>query len=64
MIRTLKPCRFSGKDYSAGEVVPEAAIEQKALGALKMMKLIEVTQDDVHLRPNKNQRRKPKSDSI
>lgn len=45
MIRTLKPCRFSGKDYSAGEVVPESAIDAKALGALKMMKIIEVTQE-------------------
>ena len=45
MIKTLKPCRFSGKDYSAGEIVPESAIEKKALGALQMMKIIEVTQE-------------------
>lgn len=45
MIRALKACRFSGKDYSAGEIVPETAIDKKALGALKMMKLIEVAQE-------------------
>ena len=64
MIRTLKPCRFSGKDYSAGEVVPETAIDKKAIGALKMMKLIEVTQDDVQLQPKPNKRRKPQSAAL
>ena len=64
MIRALKACRFSGKDYSAGEIVPEAAIDKKALGALKMMKLIEVAQDDVHLQPKTNKRRKPQPTAL
>ena len=64
MIKTLKPCRFSGKDYSAGEVVPESAIEKKALGALQMMKIIEVTQDEIHVQSKSGKRRRTQSDSI
>lgn len=40
MIRALKSCRFMGKNYSAGDRVPEAAIDKKMIGALVRMKLI------------------------
>ena len=45
MIRALKSCRFSGKNYSAGDRVPEAAIESKMIGALVRMKLIAIADE-------------------
>ena len=45
MIRALKSCRFSGKNYSAGDRVPEAAIESKMIGALVRMKLIDIVDE-------------------
>lgn len=59
MIRALKGCRFCGKDYSAGEIVPTEAVDSKMIGALKKLKMIEVT-GDVQLRPKPDKRRKPK----
>jgi len=69
MIRALKACRFAGKDYSAGEIVPEAAIDKKAIGALSMLKLISVEADsevkaDVQLQPKSGKRRKPQSAEV
>lgn len=69
MIRALKACRFSGKDYLAGEIVPEAAINKKAIGALLMLKLISVEADsevkaDVQLQPKSGKRRKPQPNEI
>lgn len=45
MIRTLKPCRFAGKNYSAGEVVPDSAVEKNSIGALVRMKLIALEEE-------------------
>jgi len=59
MIRALKGCRFSGKNYSVGEVVPESAIEPKSLGALVKMKIISVTPD-----PPKKPVKKGKKDEL
>lgn len=69
MIRALKACRFSGKDYSAGEIVPEAAIDKKAIGALSMLKLISVEADsevkaDVQLQSKSGKRRGFKSTTV
>lgn len=46
MIRALQSCRFGGKDYRKGEVVPEAAVDKNFIGSLVRMKIIEVTADD------------------
>lgn len=43
MIRALQTCRFGGKDYRKGEVVPEAAVDKNFIGSLVRMKIIEVT---------------------
>lgn len=64
MIRALKSCRFAGKDYGKGDAVPESAIDSRAIGALKMLKIIEVRADDVQLRPKQNQRRRAKSTAV
>ena len=45
MIRALKSCRFTGKDYSVGDRVPEAAVDKKMIGALVRMKLITVVDE-------------------
>lgn len=47
MIRAKKGCRFAGKNYSAGDAVPESAIDAKAIGALLRMKIIERVADEV-----------------
>ncbi len=64
MIRALKGCRFSGENYSAGEVVPESAIEPKSIGALIKMKIIEVKSDDVQLQPAKRRRIRTRPDKV
>ncbi len=46
MIRALKTCRFGGKDYHKGDVVPEAAVDKNFIGSLVGMKIIEVTRND------------------
>ena len=53
MIRALKGCRFGGKDYRKGEVIPETAVDKNFVGSLARMKIIEVTNDDVQLQPVK-----------
>lgn len=64
MIKALRSCRFAGKDYSAGETIPASAIDEKAIGALKMLKIIEVRADDLQLQPKPNQRRRAKPTAV
>ena len=46
MIRAKTGCRFAGKNYSAGEAIPESSIEKKSVGALLAMKIIERVDDE------------------
>ena len=69
MIRALKGCRFAGKNYSRGDVVPDSAIDKRMIGALVRMKLIAVedTAPDLPAPPKpktKKQTPKPKIDSL
>ena len=64
MIRAIRSCRFAGKNYSAGETIPAAAIDEKAVGALKKMGIIEEKADDLQLQPKPNQRRRAKSVAV
>ena len=59
MIRALKSCRFTGKNYSAGEVVPETAIEPKMIGALVRMKLIAIADEPPPVPKPKSKGKKP-----
>ena len=36
----LKACRFSGRDYSTGELIEDTAIDKKSIGALISMGFI------------------------
>lgn len=45
MIRALKSCCFAGKNYFAGDIVPESAVDKKAVAVLVKMKIITVTDD-------------------
>lgn len=45
MIRAKKRCRFAGKDYAPGEVVPAAAVNNKMVGVLVRMKVIALEPD-------------------
>lgn len=47
MVKVLKGCRLSGKNYSAGEIIPESAVDSKALGALAMMKILEIVNEKI-----------------
>lgn len=47
MIQALKSCRFGGRNYSAGDIVPDNVIDRRALGALKLMGLIAVIPAEV-----------------
>lgn len=64
MIRALKTCRFGGKDYHKGDVVPEAAVDKNFIGSLVGMKIIEVTRNDVQLQPVKPKRARIRSDAL
>ena len=50
MIRALKSCCFAGKNYFAGDAVPESAVDKKSVAVLVKMKIITVT-DDKPLEP-------------
>ena len=58
MIRALKSCRFMGKNYSAGERVPEAAVDKKMIGSLVRMKVIELADDPPKPKPKPKARAK------
>ena len=45
MIRALKSCCFAGKNYFAGDAVPESAVDKKSVAVLVKMKIITVTDD-------------------
>ena len=45
MIRALKSCCFAGKQYFAGDIVPESAVDKKSVAVLVKMKIITVTDD-------------------
>ena len=47
MVKVLKGCRLSGKDYSAGEIIHESIVGQKALGKLCMMKILQIVEEKV-----------------
>ena len=47
MIRAKTGCKFGGKNYSAGDTVPEFAIDAKAIGALLQMKIIERVEGEI-----------------
>ncbi len=69
MIKALKGCRFAGKNYSAGDVVPDSAVDKRMIGALARMKLIAVeeTAPDLPAPPKpkiKKQTPKPKVDDL
>lgn len=58
MIRALESCRFAGKNYSAGQVVPVSAINKKMIAALIDMQVIEVVEDP---QPVEEPKPKPKA---
>ena len=58
MIRALEACRFAGKNYSAGEVVPVSAVNKKMIAALINMGVIEVVEDP---KPIEEPKPKPKA---
>ena len=58
MIRALEACRFAGKNYAAGEVVPASSIPQKRIGALVDMQVIEVVEEP---KPAEEPKPKPKA---
>lgn len=60
MIRAKRGCRFGGKNYSAGEIVPESAVDKKSIGALVMMKIIELVPD----KPAPKPKAKVKTDDV
>lgn len=64
MIRALKTCRFGGKDYHKGDVVPEAAVDKNFIGSLVGMKIIEVTRNDVQLQPVKPKRPRARPNAL
>ena len=47
MIKALKACRFAGENYSAGDIVPEHAVDSKALSSLARMKILELVEEKV-----------------
>ena len=47
MLKALKGCRFAGRDYSAGDIVPESAVDKKMLGALARRKILEIIAEKI-----------------
>lgn len=45
MIRALTSCRFAGRNYSAGAIVPATAINKKMVAELVRMEIIALEPD-------------------
>ena len=61
MIKALKACKFAGKNYSAGDIVPEHAVDSKALGSLAMMKILKIVEEKT--KPPVEEKPKPRKTS-
>ena len=69
MIRALQECKFAGKIYPAGSVVPDSAVDKRTFNALVDMGVIAVeeTPPDLPAPPKpkaKKQTPKPKVDDL
>ena len=60
MLRAIKGCKFGGKNYYAGDIIPKSAVDSKALGALAKMKILEIIEDKVKPEPIADEKPKPK----
>ncbi len=66
MIRALQECKFAGKIYPAGSVVPDSAVDKRAFNALVDMGVIAVEEPPPPvIKPKtKKQTPKPKVDDL
>lgn len=51
VIRALKSCRFADKNYSARDIVPESAVDTRAIGRLVKSKVIELVENPAPVKP-------------
>ena len=59
MIRAIEHCRFEGKNYQTGEIVPASSVPKKMLGVFCNMGVIELIVDPPPVE-DKSKTRKPK----